>query len=113
VYDELGNTKIIELQKHMERYDIQVLCIQETHGTGSCAFTTPEGYFVILSGGEPLKEGEREYAGVGFIIAPEARRSVLSYLQHSSRIAVLKLKVKGGRIAITSVYAPPATKSHD
>ena len=74
---------------------------------------TPEGYLVISSGGTPLKDGEREYAGVGFIVAPEAKASIIGYLQHSSRLAVLKMKVKGGSLAILSVYAPPGTRPHE
>ena len=68
---------------------------------------------MILSGGDPLKDSEREYAGVGFIIAPETRCSVMSYLQHSSRMAVLKIKVEGGQATIVTAYAPPATKPYD
>ena len=57
--------------------------------------------------------GQREFAGVGFIIAPEARRSIISYLQCSSRIAAIKVKVEGGGVALVSAYAPPNTKPHD
>jgi len=74
---------------------------------------TPEGYLVILSGGQPLTDGEREYAGVGFIISPDLRKSVMSYMQHSSRLAVLKLKVSGGSMAILCAYAPPGTKPRE
>ena len=109
----MGNTKIIELQRHMEDLGLDILCIQETHATGSVKFTTPEGYLVILSGGEPSPDGQRDYAGVGFIVAPRATASVMSYMQYASRIAILKMKIRGGSVAIFSVYAPPGTKPHE
>ena len=84
-FDSMGNTKVTELQNHMSNLGLHILCIQETHATGSVTFTTPEGYLVILSGGGPLADGMREYAGVGYIVAPSMARSVISYLQHSSR----------------------------
>ena len=45
-------------------------------------------------------------AGVGFIISPKVRKSVIGFCQFNNRMANLKLKVVGGCFAVLSVYAP-------
>ena len=72
---------------------ISVLCIQETHLTGSECFESA-GFTLFLSGAEAIL-GERDYAGVGFLVAPWARKSVISFRAISSRVAALRLKVHG------------------
>ena len=60
------------------------------------------GFLLVLCGlatSEPV-----ETAGVGFLISPSARRSVVSFQQHSARMAGLKLRVPGGKL-VCNVYA--------
>ena len=85
----------------METRGIGVMAIQETHVTGSPYFTF-EKYLVILSGGN----GPREWAGVGFVVAPSLRHSVMAFTQHSPRLASLKIRVTGGTLVVISAYAP-------
>ena len=91
--EHLAEVKIVELQRIMIERDIGILCLQETHSNGVDSFVTEEGFFIILSGG-PV--GERNYVGVGFLIAPAARRFVIIFNQYSDRIASLKIRVRGG-----------------
>jgi len=58
---------------------------------------------VILSGSSTLG---REWAGVGFIVAPKVNKSVVGYCQYNNRMASLKVKTTGGVFAVLSVYAP-------
>jgi len=58
---------------------------------------------VILSGGP---SGTREYAGVGFLVAPYARNWVAAFREHTDRIASISLRVPGGKILLVSIYAP-------
>ena len=94
--------KLEQIFAIMRKDGIDVMCIQETHIAGS-SYCTKEGYLVIMSGG-PMDA--REYAGVGFIVSPWATRAVISFIQHSPRIAGIKLRTPGGNIGLVSVYAP-------
>ena len=85
----LTESKVTELQWHMRRHEIDILCMQETHQEHSSLRITDGGFLLVLSGfatSEPV-----ETAGVGFLISPSARRSVVSFQQHSARMAGLKL----------------------
>ena len=97
------NSKRIELQRYMEQENIGVLCLQETHKSKSDYYLSDEGYIIILSGG---LEGKRENAGVGYMIAPWMQKSVVSFCQDSSRMAALKIRVRGGKMSIITAYAP-------
>ena len=94
----------------MRRQGIHVLCIQEIHILRTPYYITDDGYLVVLSGSAL---GSREFAGVGFIIAPAARDSVIGFLQRSNRLACIKLRVEKGRAAIISAYAPHSGHSFD
>ena len=80
----------------MDRLGIHILCVQETHIAGTDSYFTDAGSLIILSGGAP---GEREYAGVAFIIPASIRPFVIGYKEHINRLASL-------RIRILAVYAP-------
>lgn len=100
----LSEVKEEILERIMQQHNIHILCLQETHRPSCNYWISNAGFLFILSGGED--ENEREYAGVGFIIAPILRQSVLGFCQHSNRMACLKLKCKYGKAAIVSAYAP-------
>ena len=93
----------------MERLGIGILCLQETHRSASIYYDTDDGYLLILSG----DGGESENAGVGFLISPGMRRSIIGFCQASSRMATLKLRIRGGKTSIFSVYAPHNGKPID
>ena len=95
--------KQIALQRSMTDRRIGVLCLQETHKRGSDYFITSDGFLVIFSG---TSTGDREHAGVGFLVAPWMRKYVVSFTQPSSRFASLKIRVKGGKINLITAYAP-------
>ena len=78
--------KIEALKRIMLDFGISILAIQETHISGA-PFWEVEGFLVICSGG---LVGEREYAGVGFIIAPKIRNAVVDFTQFSNRLIALK-----------------------
>ncbi|CAK0887303.1 unnamed protein product, partial [Prorocentrum cordatum] len=47
-----------------------------------------------------------ERAGVGFIVHPSFRHSVVGFCQATDRMASLKLRIPGGKAVIFSAYAP-------
>ena len=97
----LTKAKIEELQVHMINRKVEILCLQETHWTDSAYFVTDAGFLLISSG-----EEDEEYAGVGFLVAPHCRRSVVCFCQFSGRQASLKMRVPGGKMVVCSLYAP-------
>ena len=97
------DAKAVTLQVIMKRRGIGILCLQETHHSGSAYYITEEGYLVILSGS--AGDG-REHAGVGFLISPVMRKTIVSFCQATSRMASLKLRISGGKMAIVNAYAP-------
>ena len=97
----LTTSKIDELQVHMINRKVGIMCLQETHWTDSAYFVTDAGFLLITSGQE-----DEAYAGVGFLVAPHCRRSVVSFCQFSGRQASLKMRVLGGKMVVCSLYAP-------
>ena len=65
--------KLFEIVNVMKRRRIDVLCLQEAHVSQSPYYTTAGGYLVVLSGSP---EAGREFAGVGFVVAPWRHVSV-------------------------------------
>ena len=75
--------KLITLEQYMISQNIDIICMQETHKPNADYYITEAGFLVILSGGDA---GQREFAGVGFLISPLLRRSVIGFRQLSSRL---------------------------
>ena len=63
----LTDEKLLTIQRAMKELDIGIICIQETRKKLSDYFITEDHFLVILSG---RADDQREYAGVGFIVAP-------------------------------------------
>ena len=87
----------------MIKRNIHVLCITETHVQECQEYICDNGFLVILSGDDTEAPS---HTGVGFIIAPCMKPSLIGSTLFSNRIAAIKLKCKHGRIAITCAYAP-------
>ena len=73
----LTDAKIVELQLHMQKLGIGILCLQETHRTESTHEVTDDGFLLILSGA--AADEPSTTAGVGFLVAPVCRRYVVSF----------------------------------
>ena len=106
----LTDIKLHEVKTFMLRYSISITCMQETRVSQSPYYSTEDGFFVICSGSGTKG---REYAGVVFLVAPWVKASIFGFLQHSSRLACLKLRVPGGKMAVISAYAPHSGHSFD
>lgn len=106
----LTDAKLVTLQRYMVQYRISILCVQETHKAESAYFTTADQFLIVLSGSAGLT---REFAGVGFIVAPWARQSLISFKQISNRLASVKVRVEGGKAVFFSAYAPQSGRPFD
>ena len=98
----LTDLKLFELILHMKKYDIDILCVQETH-SNIVSVEDEQGFLVLLSGSGT---DQRSWAGVGIIVAPRCRHRIKSYKQISDRLCSLQIKVDGGVLGIFSAYAP-------
>jgi len=92
----------------MNLHSVDIFCVQETRKTGSDYYVTDDGFLVVLSGGS---DGGREWAGVGFIVAPRLKKHIEGFCQVSSRVASLKVRCSGGRFGVLSAYAPHNLKN--
>ena len=101
--------KIIEFILHMKTCSIDVLCIQETR-TITSQVNDEQDHMIILSGSD---SDSGCWAGVGFIVAPRCRYHIKSYKLVSERICSVEVRVKGGIVNITGVYAPHNMKPLD
>ena len=72
----LSEVKLWKLSSSMRRNRITILCIQETRRSKTPYFHTEDRFLVILSGSS--SEG-REWAGVGFIVAPWALHTIVVF----------------------------------
>ena len=105
----LTDEKLEALQTYMGSMDIGILALQETHSCNSEYYVTHCGFLLILSG---PSSSCHDSAGVGFLVAPWLRRSVVGFCQASSRMASLKIRIIGGKAAFISAYAPHSGKTY-
>ncbi|KAI8493303.1 hypothetical protein Bbelb_293070 [Branchiostoma belcheri] len=94
--------KLSNVLREMERCDINVLGVAETHWTGSGFFTATEGEMVIYSGGETHR------SGVAVVLSQAASRSMLSYKAVSDRILLVRIMASPFNMYFIQVYAPTA-----
>jgi hypothetical protein len=93
---------MIELILHMKRYNIEILCLQETRISDTDVYEE-QGFLIILSG---TGQERRSWAGVGFIVSPRMMQRIKSYKQIDDRMCSLKVKVHGGVLGIITACAP-------
>ena len=72
--------------------------------SSSVHYKIEDGFTLFCSGA--LEESERSYAGVGFLVAPWAINSIISFRGIIDRLASLRIKQFGGALTILSAYAP-------
>ena len=108
-YKDGFSMKLEELTRWMLYANVGILCMQETHAKQSAHFLYND-FLVILSGSEGASPS---YAGVGFLVAPHLRRSVVGLLQFSDRLASLRVRVSGGQACFVTAYAPTNQKDFE
>ena len=100
------------IQHYMTSHHIGITCIQETQKFTSEYFVSEDGFLWIFSGGTG-ETTDKSYAGVGFVISPKLRRSVVYFCQLSDRLCALRLRVQGVKIGLISAYAPHSGRDFD
>ena len=93
----------------MANSSISVLCIQETHLFGNMYFDS----FLHLLSSRERGDSTRGHAGVGFLVALRALRSVISFPARSPKVAVLKMRVDCGVLSGVSAWVPHGGHAFD
>uniref|UniRef100_A0A8C6MDN2 Endonuclease/exonuclease/phosphatase domain-containing protein n=1 Tax=Nothobranchius furzeri TaxID=105023 RepID=A0A8C6MDN2_NOTFU len=89
-----------ELVAEVERYRLDIVGLTSTHSIGSGTQVLKSGWTLSFAGVAP---GERQKAGVGFLLAPRLSACVLGFTPEDERVASLRLRV--GEQALTVVWA--------
>ena len=85
----LAQSKIMELQWHMQQQAIDIVCVQDTHREDSDVQITDAGFLLMFSGQAETKVAET--AGVGCLLSPHVRRNLVGWQQLSARMASWQL----------------------
>ena len=99
----LTETKLYQLCDIMRSRALTFVCLQETRVPYSGSRILDNGYLLITSGTDNDK---KTFLGVGFLVAPWARRAIFSFKTISERLCYLKLRVHGGKALFFNTYAP-------
>jgi exonuclease III len=94
----------------MRSVELRSLCIQETQLHGAY-YEEELGFLICLSG--ELDAERLSNAGVGFIIAPWARASLVAFRTYSPRLASVRLRVQHGVLDLISARAPHSGRDCD
>lgn len=87
----------------MQKYEIQVLALQETKQKGN-EIVNLDGYTFFNSG------GTNRYFGVGFLVSSEINQAVIDWQPLSERACVIRLRGQYRKISIVNVHMPTEEK---
>lgn len=105
---ELG--KVHSITQQMERLNIKILGISESHWRGSGKRVVQDTTFYYS--GNPETEGVN-YHGVAIAVEKDTNKSVKHFLPLSNRVCLLQLKSHGRHINLIQAYAPTLDKEDE
>ena len=109
----LTDIKMYQICKYMLSQRVGLVCLQETRQSNASYYKyylDGWGFQVILSGGAGQ---EKEWAGVGFVVAPKLQTCIHGFSQISNRMISMKLRQPGGFCGIICAYAPHNARPTD
>ncbi|KAK3536657.1 hypothetical protein QTP86_015466, partial [Hemibagrus guttatus] len=92
-----------ELVREVERYRLEIVGLATTHSLGSGTQLLERGWTLFFSG---VPHGERRWAGVGLLIAPQLSRHVLEFSLVNKRVVSLRLRAGDRCLTVVSAYGP-------
>ncbi|KAK3556193.1 hypothetical protein QTP70_005590 [Hemibagrus guttatus] len=90
-----------ELVREVERYRLEIVGLASTHSLGSGTQLLERGWTLFFSG---VPHGERRWAGVGLLIAPQLSRHVLEFSPVNERVVSLRLRAGDRCLTVVSAY---------
>ncbi|KAK3565106.1 hypothetical protein QTP86_033155, partial [Hemibagrus guttatus] len=92
-----------ELVREVERYRLEIVGLASTHSLGSGTQLLQRGWTLFFSG---VPHGERRWAGVGLLIAPQLSRHVLEFSPVNERVVSLRLRAGDRCLTVVLAYGP-------
>ncbi|KAK3517493.1 hypothetical protein QTP70_012572 [Hemibagrus guttatus] len=92
-----------ELMREVERYQLEIVWLASTHSLGSGTQLLERGWTLFFSG---VPHGERRWAGVGLLIAPQLSRHVLEFSPVNERVVSLRLWAGDRCLTLVLAYGP-------
>uniref|UniRef100_A0AAQ6IFT4 Endonuclease/exonuclease/phosphatase domain-containing protein n=1 Tax=Anabas testudineus TaxID=64144 RepID=A0AAQ6IFT4_ANATE len=92
-----------ELVLEVERYRLEIVGLTSTHSLGSGTQLLERGWTLFYSG---VALGERRWAGVGLLIAPQLSCHVLEFSPVDERVVSLRLRVGDRSLTVVCAYGP-------
>ncbi|KAK3524817.1 hypothetical protein QTP86_007595 [Hemibagrus guttatus] len=92
-----------ELVREVEQYRLEIVGLASTHSLGSGTQLLERGWTLFFSG---VSHGERRWAGVGLLIAPQLSRHVLEFSPVNERVVSLRLRAGDRCLTVVSAYGP-------
>uniref|UniRef100_A0A3B5B7Z8 Ig-like domain-containing protein n=1 Tax=Stegastes partitus TaxID=144197 RepID=A0A3B5B7Z8_9TELE len=105
----LMGEKESELVWEVERYQLDIVGLTSTHSLGSGTQLLERGWMLHFSG---IARGERRWAGVGLLIAPQLSCQVLEFTPVNERVASLRLQVGDRSLTVVLAYGPNSSAEY-
>ncbi|KAF2883284.1 hypothetical protein ILUMI_22891 [Ignelater luminosus] len=98
--------KFKELVQELEKYDIDILAVQEINTKGT-AITNFKKYIWCIGG------GKQNRLGTGFIIQEKHNDKIIDYRVINERLSIIRIKGKCRKLTILNVHAPTEETDED
>ena len=88
---------------YMRTHQVHIVCLQETKSKSTTQYVVDNYTFMTIS---TAASQSQEYAGVGFVLCPQARGALLRTHYVHSRLACVTLLLQAGELSIVNAHAP-------
>lgn len=104
----LQQGKLCQIEREMERCNIKILGLSETHQRDKGHFKTSGGNQIMCSG-----NGTNSRNGVAVIVDKRWSHSIIEYIAVNDRIIVVKLNSTPNKLNLIQVYAPTSAAEEE
>ncbi|TWW53877.1 R2DM Retrovirus-related Pol polyprotein from type II retrotransposable element [Takifugu flavidus] len=98
-----------ELVCEVEKFRLDIVGLTSTHSKGSGTSLLERGWTLYHSG---VANGERRWAGVAILVAPQLSACILEFTPVDERVASLRLRVGGRILTVVCAYGPNSSSAY-
>ncbi|TWW81502.1 hypothetical protein D4764_01G0013170 [Takifugu flavidus] len=98
-----------ELEREVEKFRLAIVGLTSTHSKGSGTSLLERGWTLYHSG---VADGERRWAGVAILVAPQLSACILEFTPVDERVASLRLRVGGRILTVVCAYGPNSSSAY-
>ena len=99
----LKTTMHSQLVSYMQQRNVHVMCLQETRSKQTTQYLVDKYTFMTIT---TAPDDKQEFAGIGFVLSPAARKALLRLHFLNSRLASITLLTAAGELTIINCYVP-------